>query len=192
MIGEPKLWETNLQLLIDLLLTEGKPTRAPSSIMGVKQLPIIACNMDLVFMDRACMPRFGHGSFLLCLESLYKVQTLFLVDISRENTLNLKSVFWGLIYIITIVYPLLENYGPWVGLHSTDWEAVWNNLQVRWTLHCRRRQAAGNPKPNKEAVFHWVRIVFLFFCFCDFLFRNILPVIMESMTVISVITRPWI
>lgn len=72
MIGEPKLWETNLQLLIDLLLTEGKPTRAPSSIMGVKPLPIIACNMDLVFMDRACMPRFGHGSFLLCLESLYK------------------------------------------------------------------------------------------------------------------------
>lgn len=72
MIGEPKLWESNLQLLIDLLLTEGKPTRAPSSIMTVKQLPIIACNMDLVFMDRACMPRFGHGSFLLCLESLYK------------------------------------------------------------------------------------------------------------------------
>lgn len=74
MIGEPKLWESNLQLLIDLLLTEGKPTRAPSSIMTVKQLPIIACNMDLVFMDRACMPRFGHGSFLLCLESLYKVK----------------------------------------------------------------------------------------------------------------------
>lgn len=95
MIGEPKLWETNLQLLIDLLLTEGKPTRAPSSIMGVKQLPIIACNMDLVFMDRACMPRFGHGSFLLCLESLYKVQTLFLVDISRENTLNFEVSFLG-------------------------------------------------------------------------------------------------
>nr|XP_022300557.1 haloacid dehalogenase-like hydrolase domain-containing 5 isoform X2 [Crassostrea virginica] len=72
MIGEPKLWETNLQLLIDLLLTEGKPTKAPSSVMSIKQLPIIACNMDLVFMDRACMPRFGHGSFLLCLESLYK------------------------------------------------------------------------------------------------------------------------
>ena len=76
MIGEPKLWESNLQLLIDLLLTEGKPTRAPSSILAVRQLPIIACNMDLVFMDRACMPRFGHGSFLLCLESLYKVKQM--------------------------------------------------------------------------------------------------------------------
>ncbi|KAK3103432.1 hypothetical protein FSP39_019163 [Pinctada imbricata] len=72
MIGEPKLWESNLQLLIDLLLTEGKPTYAPRNVQRVRQLPIIACNMDLVFMHKACMPRFGHGSFLLCLEALYK------------------------------------------------------------------------------------------------------------------------
>jgi hypothetical protein len=29
MLGEPKRWESNLQLLIDLLMTEGKPTKAP-------------------------------------------------------------------------------------------------------------------------------------------------------------------
>ncbi|XP_069141469.1 haloacid dehalogenase-like hydrolase domain-containing 5 isoform X2 [Argopecten irradians] len=72
MIGEPKQWESSLQLLIDLLLTEGKPTAAPSSVKDVRQLPIIACNMDLVFMAEACMPRFGHGAFLVCLEALYR------------------------------------------------------------------------------------------------------------------------
>ncbi|KAL5014477.1 hypothetical protein ScPMuIL_008747 [Solemya velum] len=75
MIGEPTKWESCLQLLIDLLVTEGKPTSAPSSFKTVKQLPIIACNMDLVFMAEACMPRFGHGAFLVCLEALYKKLT---------------------------------------------------------------------------------------------------------------------
>lgn len=70
-IGEPKLWESNLQLLIDLLLTEGKPTEAPKDSHNVPQLPVVACNMDLVFMEKACMPRFGHGSFLICVEALY-------------------------------------------------------------------------------------------------------------------------
>jgi hypothetical protein len=57
MIGEPTHWEGNLQLLIDLLLTEGKPTQAPKDPHNVPQLPVIACNMDLVFMAEACMPR---------------------------------------------------------------------------------------------------------------------------------------
>jgi len=72
LIGEPTHWESNLQLLLDLLLTEGKPTAAPSDYNTVPQIPIIACNMDLVFMAEACMPRFGHGAFLVCLEALYK------------------------------------------------------------------------------------------------------------------------
>lgn len=74
LIGEPTRWESHLQLLVDLLLTEGVPRsgHAPSSVKKVKQLPVIACNMDLVFMHQACMPRFGHGAFLVCLEALYK------------------------------------------------------------------------------------------------------------------------
>uniref|UniRef100_A0A0B7B3I6 Haloacid dehalogenase-like hydrolase domain-containing 5 n=1 Tax=Arion vulgaris TaxID=1028688 RepID=A0A0B7B3I6_9EUPU len=75
LIGEPCRWETNLQLLMDLLLTEGKPTHAPVSPHNVPQIPVIACNMDLVFMAEACMPRYGHGAFLLCLEALYKKLT---------------------------------------------------------------------------------------------------------------------
>ena len=75
LIGEPTKWESHLQLLVDLLLTEGKPDsrHAPTSVANVKQLPVIACNMDLVFMHQACMPRYGHGAFLVCLEALYKV-----------------------------------------------------------------------------------------------------------------------
>ncbi|XP_076447828.1 haloacid dehalogenase-like hydrolase domain-containing 5 isoform X2 [Babylonia areolata] len=75
LIGEPTHWESNLQLLMDLLLTEGKPTQAPTDPYSVPQIPVIACNMDLVFMAEACMPRFGHGAFLLCMEALYSKLT---------------------------------------------------------------------------------------------------------------------
>uniref|UniRef100_A0A3P8U617 Haloacid dehalogenase like hydrolase domain containing 5 n=1 Tax=Amphiprion percula TaxID=161767 RepID=A0A3P8U617_AMPPE len=54
LFGEPIKWETNLQLLIDL--------------------PILACNMDLLWMAEPS-PRFGHGMFLLCLESVYRKLT---------------------------------------------------------------------------------------------------------------------
>jgi len=74
LMGEPKRWESYLQLLVDLLITDGKPDRAPDAVPE-QHLPIIACNMDLQFMDRACMPRYGHGAFLLCLEALYKKVT---------------------------------------------------------------------------------------------------------------------
>ncbi len=39
-------------------------------------LPIIACNKDLTFKGAASLPRFGHGAFLECLESLYMVKSL--------------------------------------------------------------------------------------------------------------------
>lgn len=74
LFGEPVRWETSLQLLIDVLLTEGQPSSAPETAFGA-QLPILACNMDLQWMAEAVMPRFGHGAFLLCLENLYKKVT---------------------------------------------------------------------------------------------------------------------
>ncbi|KAL4227160.1 Haloacid dehalogenase-like hydrolase domain-containing 5 [Mactra antiquata] len=71
LFGEPVRWETNLQLIIDVLLTDGKPSRAPKEI-PYPHLPVLACNMDLLWMAEACMPRFGHGCFLHSLESLYQ------------------------------------------------------------------------------------------------------------------------
>ncbi|CAB1455857.1 unnamed protein product [Pleuronectes platessa] len=71
LFGEPVRWETNLQLVIDILLTNG-------NLNGVHQtqnrphLPLLTCNMDLMWMAEANSPRFGHGTFLVCLENIYK------------------------------------------------------------------------------------------------------------------------
>lgn len=72
LIGEPVRWETSLQLIIDLLLSEGDPSRTTYCPLNYPHIPILACNPDLQFEAEANMPRFGHGAFLLCLESLYK------------------------------------------------------------------------------------------------------------------------
>ncbi|XP_007896837.1 haloacid dehalogenase-like hydrolase domain-containing 5 [Callorhinchus milii] len=74
LFGEPIRWETNLQLIIDVLLTNGNPR---NTVKGVPypHIPVLACNMDLMWMAEAKMPRFGHGTFLVCLENIYKKVT---------------------------------------------------------------------------------------------------------------------
>ncbi|XP_078596720.1 haloacid dehalogenase-like hydrolase domain-containing 5 [Branchiostoma floridae x Branchiostoma japonicum] len=70
LFGEPVRWETNLQLILDVLLTDGRPCYLPKEVPD-PHMPILACNMDLMWMAEAPMPRFGHGMFLQCLESVY-------------------------------------------------------------------------------------------------------------------------
>ena len=71
LFGESVRWETNLQLMIDVIMCNGKldqpPKKFPKQI-----LPILACNTDMVWMAEAAMPRFGHGTFLHCLEQIYQ------------------------------------------------------------------------------------------------------------------------
>lgn len=74
LFGEPIRWETNLQLIVDVLLTGGNPGSTWSSA-HYPHIPVLACNMDLLWMAEAWNPRFGHGMFLVCLESLYKKVT---------------------------------------------------------------------------------------------------------------------
>ncbi|KAJ6659967.1 hypothetical protein lerEdw1_018164 [Lerista edwardsae] len=74
LFGEPVRWETCLQLIIDVLMTGGNPD-AELSTVPYPHLPILACNMDLLWMAEAKMPRFGHGTFLVCLENIYKKMT---------------------------------------------------------------------------------------------------------------------
>ncbi|XP_062837258.1 haloacid dehalogenase-like hydrolase domain-containing 5 isoform X2 [Anolis carolinensis] len=74
LLGEPIRWETCLQLIIDILLSNGNPG-AELSTVPYPHLPILACNMDLLWMAEAKMPRFGHGTFLVCLENIYKKMT---------------------------------------------------------------------------------------------------------------------
>ncbi|XP_029456662.1 haloacid dehalogenase-like hydrolase domain-containing 5 isoform X2 [Rhinatrema bivittatum] len=71
LFGEPVRWETNLQLMVDVLLTGGYPGKAPRQI-SYPHIPLLACNMDLMWMAEAQSPRFGHGIFMVCLENIYK------------------------------------------------------------------------------------------------------------------------
>ncbi|KFO85695.1 Cat eye syndrome critical region protein 5, partial [Buceros rhinoceros silvestris] len=71
LFGEPVRWETNLQLIIDVLLTSGYPGK-PYSQENYPHIPVLACNMDLMWVAEAQSPRFGHGTFMVCLENIYK------------------------------------------------------------------------------------------------------------------------
>ncbi|XP_030062007.1 haloacid dehalogenase-like hydrolase domain-containing 5 [Microcaecilia unicolor] len=71
LFGEPVRWETNLQLIVDVLLTGGYPGNAHQQI-SYPHIPLLACNMDLMWMAEAHSPRFGHGIFMVCLENIYK------------------------------------------------------------------------------------------------------------------------
>lgn len=71
LFGEPIRWETNLQLIVDVLLTNGNLSSAHQT-QKMPHLPLLACNMDLMWMAEAHSPRFGHGTFLVCLENIYK------------------------------------------------------------------------------------------------------------------------
>lgn len=71
MFGESIRWETSLQLIIDVLMSDGMLDKTPKRFPEVN-LPILACNSDMVWMAEASMPRFGHGAFLHCLEQLYE------------------------------------------------------------------------------------------------------------------------
>jgi len=73
LLGEPINWESALQVITDLLLTDGNPAVVLNdNKTNKKHIPVIACNRDLVFKAAADLPRFGHGAFLTCLEALYK------------------------------------------------------------------------------------------------------------------------
>ncbi|XP_069484754.1 haloacid dehalogenase-like hydrolase domain-containing 5 isoform X2 [Ambystoma mexicanum] len=74
LFGEPIRWETSLQLITDVLLGSGNPGTWRSPI-PYPHIPVLACNMDLMWMAEAKMPRFGHGTFLVCLENIYKKVT---------------------------------------------------------------------------------------------------------------------
>jgi len=74
LFGEPIRWETSLQLILDVLMTEGH-LDGPYTLGRGRHLPVLACNMDLMWMSEAHLPRFGHGAFLRCLEALFHKYT---------------------------------------------------------------------------------------------------------------------
>lgn len=63
LLSEPINWETSLQLLVDLLITNGMPSYNPTTV-PYPHIPLIACNMDLLWVSEAPIPRYGHGALL--------------------------------------------------------------------------------------------------------------------------------
>lgn len=55
LFGEPVRWETNLQLIIDVLLTSGYPGNPYQRTYP--HIPVLACNMDLMWAAEAQSPR---------------------------------------------------------------------------------------------------------------------------------------
>uniref|UniRef100_A0A8C6SL25 Haloacid dehalogenase-like hydrolase domain-containing 5 n=1 Tax=Neogobius melanostomus TaxID=47308 RepID=A0A8C6SL25_9GOBI len=56
LFGEPTHWESHLQLLIDVILTNGSPGSAHLPMCPNPQLPIIICNPDLLWKSPARAP----------------------------------------------------------------------------------------------------------------------------------------
>lgn len=56
LLGEPVRWETSLQLIMDVLLSNGNPGTGLAAA-PYPHLPILASNMDLLWMAEAKIPR---------------------------------------------------------------------------------------------------------------------------------------
>lgn len=56
LFGEPVKWEMPLQLILDVLMADGKPNTPPNNL-PYPHLPVLACNMDLLWMAEAPTPR---------------------------------------------------------------------------------------------------------------------------------------
>ncbi len=64
LFGEPIRWETNLQMVIDVLLTNGQPNSEAPEFIPYPHIPVLACNVDLMWMAEAPMPRLPPSSVL--------------------------------------------------------------------------------------------------------------------------------
>lgn len=59
LLGEPVRWETNLQLIIDVLVTNGRPYSSPVSPTR-EHIPVIVANTDLIYMSEVPLPRYKN------------------------------------------------------------------------------------------------------------------------------------
>jgi len=94
LFGEPNRWETNLQFILDCIITDGdfwrNHTQKDYELNGVlgkntEHMPIIGANMDLQWQAEAPGPRFGHGMFLTTLEAAY-------AKLTNGKTLNYTAL----------------------------------------------------------------------------------------------------
>ena len=71
----PKHWESALQLLLNLLITNGDP-RVKLNTQSKSKLPVIVLGDGIFKLNNVAGIdgiRFSHGAFIECLQALYKV-----------------------------------------------------------------------------------------------------------------------
>ena len=146
-------WETSLQLLIDILLTNGLPVSAPNDGNPHPHIPILACNMDLLWSADAPMPRFGHGAFLLSLENLYKKVTnqelVYTALVGKPSEITLRYSEHVVqnqakqIYGPTFCSPLRHIY--FVG-DNVCTDIFGSNLYDKYLQKKRRKQESQSPQ----------------------------------------------
>ncbi|XP_041852937.1 haloacid dehalogenase-like hydrolase domain-containing 5 [Melanotaenia boesemani] len=148
LFGEPIRWETNLQLIVDVLLTSGNPGKTWNSSQ-YPHIPVLACNMDLLWMAEAKNPRFGHGMFLVCLESLYKKVTGY--ELKYEALIGKPSVV-TYNYAELLVKQQAEKLGwttPVKRLYAIGDNPMADIYGAN--LYNRYLQAAKHTKPQRQA-----------------------------------------
>lgn len=93
LFGEPIRWETNLQLITDVLMTNGNPDNIWNAAR-YPHIPVLACNMDLLWMAEARNPRYRlcysryktfYNSLLLQLILVLQVWTWDVPSVLRES-----------------------------------------------------------------------------------------------------------
>lgn len=93
LFGEPIRWETNLQVIVDVLLTNGNPDDAWSSIQ-YPHIPVLACNMDLLWMAEAKNPRY-----CTCVKFIRTVLFRSNLETSFEDLKDCKSYYLKFVVI---------------------------------------------------------------------------------------------
>ncbi|KFO95515.1 Cat eye syndrome critical region protein 5, partial [Calypte anna] len=144
LFGEPVRWETNLQLIIDVLLTSGYPGN-PYHQENYPHIPVLACNMDLMWVAEAQSPRFGHGTFMVCLENIYKKITG--KDLKYEALMGKPSklTYQYAEYLIRAqaaarqwTQPIQTLYAVGDNLMTDVYDTSWENeLASSAAAHCR-------------------------------------------------------
>ena len=75
LFGEPNQWDSKLQLIVDILVSNGMPYHPPKELPST-HLPVLACNMDLFWMAEVPLPRYSYTNkqsnktkqkYILCL-----------------------------------------------------------------------------------------------------------------------------
>ena len=113
-LEEPDIWAPNLQLIIDLLLTNGRPGQTDGPLLTDYQLPVLACIKDNNLTED---PKRTEDSFLDCLENIYEDMTGQELHFAYLNGRNSELTYRYAEHVITEQAKKLDIEVPIVKLY---------------------------------------------------------------------------